>query len=87
MTRLPKRPFELMRVPKNTTPPPMGAPKPNRSILAGKKGGADLTPSVSIAPVSKKLLPPIPQRHSDSDSESEDHKPMLSPPLQLPKCK
>ncbi|KAJ8930095.1 hypothetical protein NQ314_017140 [Rhamnusium bicolor] len=82
-----KRPFELLRVPKNATPPPMGAPKSNRSLLAAKKGGADLTPSVSIAPVSKKLMPPIPQRHSDSDSESEDRKPMLSPPTHRPKSK
>lgn len=87
ITRLPKRPFELMRVSKNATPPPVGASKPNRSLLAGKKGGADLTPSVSIAPVSKKLIPPTPQRNSDSDSESEDRKPILSPPSQKPKCK
>ncbi|KAJ8935556.1 hypothetical protein NQ318_019540 [Aromia moschata] len=38
-----KRPFELVKVPKNATPPPMGAPKSNRNIPVAKKGGADLS--------------------------------------------
>nr|XP_023016446.1 uncharacterized protein LOC111505806 [Leptinotarsa decemlineata] len=99
MTRMPKRPFELLRMPKNAGPslPPMGAPRSNRSLLVTKKPGygpipahlpgADLTPSVSIAPVTKKFMPPIAHRHSDSDSENEDRKMPFSPPIHRPKGK
>ncbi|KAJ8920304.1 hypothetical protein NQ315_011965 [Exocentrus adspersus] len=80
MTRLPKRPFDLVKVPKNSTGPPATAAKITRANLVAKKGGAELTPSVSIAPVAKKFMPPMMPHHSDSDSEAEDHKPMLSPP-------
>ncbi|KAG5873295.1 hypothetical protein JTB14_028409 [Gonioctena quinquepunctata] len=75
--------------------PPMSAPRSNRSLLVTKKAGpgappgpmpgADLTPSVSIAPVSKKFMPPTASRHSDSDSESEDRKMPFSPPPHRPK--
>lgn len=37
---------------------------------------SNLTPSVSIAPVTKKIIPPPPMG-SDSDSENEDVKPPL----------
>ncbi|CAG9862578.1 unnamed protein product [Phyllotreta striolata] len=82
MTRVPKRPFELLRVPKNMAQGPMGLPRNNRGFLPAKRipTGADLTPSVSIAPINKKTLPPMPQRHSDSDSESDERK-IMSPPL------
>lgn len=89
MTRIPKRPFELLRVPKNMAHGPMGAPRSNRSLLTAKRipTGADLTPSVSIAPVNKKMMPPLLQRHDDSDSESDERK-IMSPPLSMkPKCK
>ncbi|KAJ8984004.1 hypothetical protein NQ317_006857, partial [Molorchus minor] len=42
--------------------------------------GNHMSKPVSIAPVSKKMYPPFAQHHSDSDSEGEDRKPMLSPP-------
>nr|CAI5867432.1 unnamed protein product [Callosobruchus analis] len=75
MTRLPKRPFELLRVPKSGVPhPPHPGYKGPRPMMQHPKAkGAELTPSVSIAPVSKKFMPPM-QRHSDSDSEGEDMK-------------
>ncbi|VEN36357.1 unnamed protein product [Callosobruchus maculatus] len=75
MTRLPKRPFELLRVPKSGVPHPPhpGYKGPRPMMQHPKPKGAELTPSVSIAPVSKKFMPPM-QRHSDSDSEGEDMK-------------
>ncbi|XP_072386765.1 uncharacterized protein [Diabrotica undecimpunctata] len=88
MTRIPKRPFELLRVPKNASQQPMSAPR-SRSLVTAKKipSGPDLTPSVSIAPVAKKMMPPMMHRHSDSDSESDERK-IMSPPLaQKPKAK
>jgi hypothetical protein len=76
MTRLPKRPFDLVRVQKNAASavgtPPVRNP---RSLISLKKPGANLTPSVSIAPVAKKF-PPMIKSHSDSDSE-EDIKPII----------
>lgn len=84
MTRIPRRPFELLRVPKNTSPATMGAPK-GRGLIHKRPVGADLTPSVSIAPIGgRKMGPhgPMPhQRHSDSDEDNDDRKPMLSPPM------
>ncbi|XP_056640341.1 uncharacterized protein LOC130447506 isoform X1 [Diorhabda sublineata] len=82
MTRIPKRPFELLRYQKKVAQQPMSAPKVSKNLLPPKKipTGPDLTPSVSIAPVSKKMMPPIMQRHSDSDSESDERK-IMSPPL------
>uniref|UniRef100_A0A6P7F9S4 Helicase ARIP4-like n=1 Tax=Diabrotica virgifera virgifera TaxID=50390 RepID=A0A6P7F9S4_DIAVI len=88
MTRIPKRPFELLRVPKNSSQQPMSAPR-SRSLVTAKKipSGPDLTPSVSIAPVAKKMMPPMMHRHSDSDSESDERK-IMSPPLaHKPKAK
>lgn len=87
MTRIPKRPFELVRINKNSVTPPMPAPgiPKNRSLLQNRKPpGGDLTPSVSIAPVGRKgpLPPGQLRRHSDSDSETEERR-MLSPPSGL----
>ncbi|CAH2007818.1 unnamed protein product [Acanthoscelides obtectus] len=75
MTRLPKRPFELLRVPKSGAPYPHhpGYKGPRAMMQHPRPKGAELTPSVSIAPVSKKFMPPM-QRHSDSDSEGEEMK-------------
>ncbi|RZC39164.1 hypothetical protein BDFB_001515, partial [Asbolus verrucosus] len=73
MTRLPKRPFDLVRVQKNASPAGSPPVKAQRSLISLKKPGANLTPSVSIAPVSKKFSP-LMKSHSDSDSE-EDVKP------------
>lgn len=69
MTKLPKRPFELVKINKNA----MSAPKSTCSIVSIKKPQGNLTPSVSIAPVAKKLPPPPTARPpSDSESEPED---------------
>ncbi|XP_045475499.1 uncharacterized protein LOC123681257 isoform X2 [Harmonia axyridis] len=75
MTRLPKRPIELMRVPKAMGPTSMPAPRPGKSLLSMKKPGSHLTPSVSIAPVpgSKKLPVPLNKSfQSDSESDGEE---------------
>ncbi|CAH1170394.1 unnamed protein product [Phaedon cochleariae] len=89
MTRIPKRPFELVRIPKNAAGPPssMGAPpRNNRSLLAAKKAiGAELTPSVSIAPVSKKMMYPPTAHRRHSDSDSEDDRKIGFPPPQGPR--
>lgn len=84
MTRIPRRPFELLRVPKNASPAAMGAPR-GRGLIHKRPPGADLTPSVSIAPVGGRKMGPMgpmmQQRHSDSDEDSEDRKPILMPPM------
>ncbi|XP_044755632.1 uncharacterized protein LOC123314413 isoform X2 [Coccinella septempunctata] len=75
MTRLPKRPLELMRVPKNIGPTSMPAPRAGKSILSMKRPASHLTPSVSIAPVPGSRKLPIPMSkpsHSDSESEGEE---------------
>lgn len=90
MTRIPKRPFELLKISKSPGPgpgPPMGAPgtPKNRSLLHKRPIGGELTPSVSIAPISGRrgLMPPgLLRRHSDSDSETEERR-LLSPPSGL----
>lgn len=68
MTKLPKRPFELVKINKST----MGAPKSTCSIVSIKKPQGNLTPSVSIAPVAKKPPPVVARPPSDTDSEAED---------------
>lgn len=78
MTKLSKRPFELVRVPKGSVP----AQKNARSLIAVKKPAAHLTPSVSIAPVGKR--PQFSRAPSDTDSEGEE---LMKKPLQRPKCK
>lgn len=84
MTRIPRRPFELLRVPKNAASSAMGAPK-GRGLIHKRPPGSDLTPSVSIAPVGGRKMGPMgpmmQQRHSDSDEDTEDRKPMLMPPM------
>ncbi|KAK4876042.1 hypothetical protein RN001_012464 [Aquatica leii] len=73
MTKIGKRPFELVKVQKS----PPSTLRPPRSLLSPvrppSQGPGQLTPSVSIAPVIKKpsqaSRPP-----SDSDSESEEFK-------------
>ncbi|KAF5306967.1 hypothetical protein FQR65_LT07189 [Abscondita terminalis] len=71
MTKIGKRPFELVKVQKS----PPGPLRPPRSLLSPVRppSQGQLTPSVSIAPVMKKpnqaYRPP-----SDSDSESEEFK-------------
>lgn len=75
MTRLPKRPLELMKVPKSMAPTSMPAPRPGKSPMSLKRPGSHLTPSVSIAPVPGSKKPPVPlykPPHSDSESEGED---------------
>ncbi|KAK9890570.1 hypothetical protein WA026_011940 [Henosepilachna vigintioctopunctata] len=82
MTRLPKRPVELMRVPKGIPGMTMPAPRPPRSLLAVKKPGSHLTPSVSIAPVAgskKHHMPMTKPHHSDSESEGEEVLPAMMP--------
>ncbi|XP_019868954.2 uncharacterized protein LOC109597651 isoform X3 [Aethina tumida] len=94
MTKLSKRPYDLMKLPKGPPPQvpqppmsPMAAAKHPRSLLVPKKPGTHLTPSVSIAPVNKKAqLPPIipkQEQFSESDSDAEDNK----PPIMKPKAK
>lgn len=94
MTKLSKRPYDLMKLPKGPPPQvpqppmsPMAAAKHPRSLLVPKKPGTHLTPSVSIAPVNKKAqLPPIipkQEQFSESDSDAEDNK----PPIMKPKGK
>lgn len=81
-----------MKVPKNASPVSMGAPK-GRGLIHKRPPGADLTPSVSIAPVGGRKMSAhgllMPQKHFDSDEDYEDRKPLLSPPLtaQRPKGK
>lgn len=70
MTKLPKRPFELVKINKGTTGP-MSAPKTNCNIVSIKKPQGNLTPSVSIAPVTKKPPPATTRPPSDSESEPE----------------
>lgn len=70
MTKLPKRPFELLKV--NKSADSMGAPKTSCSIVSIKKPQGNLTPSVSIAPVTKKPSTVAARPPSDSDSEFED---------------
>lgn len=70
MTKLPKRPFELLKINKDVEP--MAAPKTSCSIVSIKKPQGNLTPSVSIAPVAKKPLAAIARPPSDSESEPED---------------
>ncbi|KAL3268191.1 hypothetical protein HHI36_007317 [Cryptolaemus montrouzieri] len=80
MTRLPKRPIELMKVPKGMGGATMPAPKPPRSLLSMKKPGSHLTPSVSIAPVpgnKKHMMPMLKPHHSDSESEGEEIPPIM----------
>ncbi|XP_044272177.1 helicase ARIP4-like isoform X2 [Tribolium madens] len=72
MTRLPKRPFDLVRVQKSPTS--AGISTPPKSLISMKKPGTNLTPSVSIAPVTKKIIPPV--THVDSESEED----VKSPP-------
>lgn len=67
MTKLHKRPFDLVKVPKNSVP----TPKSPRSLIAVKKPTANLTPSVSIAPVGKKTMP-MSMSTSDTESDSEE---------------
>lgn len=74
MTKLHKRPFDLVRVPKNSVP----TPKSPRSLIAVKKPTANLTPSVSIAPVGKKTMQ-LSMSTSETESEGEDF-PMTSIP-------
>lgn len=80
MTKLPKKPFELMRVPKSAVPPNK---MPRNLIPMRKPPGTNLTPSVSIAPVGKRPLMPMMRPPSDSDSESEDY--MMKKPINRPK--
>nr|XP_022902490.1 uncharacterized protein LOC111415174 isoform X2 [Onthophagus taurus] len=67
MTKVIKKPFELVKVPKSAVPPH----KSPKNLIAIKKPSGNLTPSVSIAPVMKRP-PQLEQRFSDSDSDSED---------------
>lgn len=70
MTKLPKRPFELVKINKGATGT-MSAPKTSCSIVSIKKPQGNLTPSVSIAPVTKKPPPATTRPSSDSESEPE----------------
>lgn len=86
MTRLPKRPFDLVRVQKNTagpfgppSSPPASLLKNMRGMMTVKKPPTNLTPSVSIAPVNKKVSPAMMKRHSDSESEED-----VKPPFRYP---
>lgn len=72
LAKLPKRPFELVKINKGASGT-MGAPKTSCSIVSIKKPPGNLTPSVSIAPVAKKPTPVITTRPpSESESEAED---------------
>lgn len=89
VTKLPKRPsFEdefPVNVPKGVYPP-VPPPKSMQMMQQQqqqqqlRKPGANLTPSVSIAPVAKRppSMSSFQQTHSDSDSEMEDFKPQDS---------
>lgn len=68
MTKLSKRPFDLVRVQKNSVPVQKNA----RSLIASRKPPANLTPSVSIAPVGKKPMP-MSAPTSDTESENEEY--------------
>ncbi|KAF5298194.1 hypothetical protein FQA39_LY02618 [Lamprigera yunnana] len=71
MTKIGKRPFELVKVQKNL----LGPQRPPRHLLSPIKppSQGQLTPSVSIAPVTKKFTQ-ISRPPSDSDSENEEFK-------------
>lgn len=71
MTKLPKRPFELVKIDKGAAGT-MSAPKTSCSIVSIKKPQGNLTPSVSIAPVTKKPPTATMRPPSDSESEAED---------------
>lgn len=79
MTKLSKRPFELVRIQKSM----MGAPKNARSLVPLKKPPGNLTPSVSIAPVAKKVISSLSRPPSDTDSENEEE--VMRRPLPKPK--
>lgn len=82
MTKLPKRPFDFMKMSKSNVP----LNKHPRSLISVKKPmpGSSISPSVSIAPVGKRPLP-VSRPTSDTDSEAEDiaRKPILKPKRML----
>ncbi|KAK5645459.1 hypothetical protein RI129_006759 [Pyrocoelia pectoralis] len=71
MTKIGKRPFELLKVQKSP-PSPLRPPK-NLLSPARPSAQGQLTPSVSIAPVMKRPMQ-LSRPPSDSDSESEEFK-------------
>lgn len=79
MTKLTKKPFDLVKVPKSAIPPSKA-----KNLVTIKKPSSNLTPSVSIAPVMKRGPQHFPQVPSDTDSENED---MGMMPRQIPRPK
>ncbi|XP_018335887.1 uncharacterized protein LOC108744551 isoform X2 [Agrilus planipennis] len=75
MTRIAKRPFDLVRIPK-----PSNIPKPaNRSLVSMRRpsNSGQLTPSVSIAPVNKKPAPLFKQPPEEAEYDSSRY---IKPP-------
>lgn len=70
MTRLPKKPFDLIRMHKGADQMSSGLGS-KHFISTLKKPKGHLTPSVSIAPVTKRIMPPMMSRKPPSDTESE----------------
>ncbi|XP_030764140.1 uncharacterized protein LOC115888533 [Sitophilus oryzae] len=87
MTKVPRPPFDLVKMPKPDGPHGrilphsplnlLGAPRGYPRGMAQSRKGVNLPPSVSIAPVGKRGPPFMDIKpHSDSDSEGEDLKPI-----------
>ncbi|KAK9747318.1 SNF2-related domain [Popillia japonica] len=81
MTKLTKKPFDLVRMPKTTVPPHKA-----KGLIAIKKPASNLTPSVSIAPVMKRGPQHFARTPSDTDSENEDMS-LMRRPIPRPKPK